>query len=225
MSTKQPNKLLAIISNIFQLALILLLALVCVVAFGAKIPVLANSGFSFYAVVSGSMEPTIPVGSVIKVGKYKLDELQVGDIITYQVIDDSTNKVNVVTHRIAQLDKLEDNQVIGEGDEQIEKTVVNYKIVTKGDANNAEDNYEVKPGNIIGKYEMYIPYLGYISAFAQTQLGFVLMIVLPAVILILWEAIDLVLHFTSAKAVQSKAEIEKLKQELAKEKAKDKKES
>ena len=118
---KKSNKIIEIISNAIQIILIVLLFVVCLFAFGAKIPFLASKGLSFYAVTSGSMEPTIPTGSIIKVGQYKLDELKVDDIITYQVVDESSKNVNVVTHRINQLEKNEEKKLIGKGDLQTEK--------------------------------------------------------------------------------------------------------
>lgn len=214
----KPNLAFQIFINIFQMLVIALLLVVMVLVFGTKINFLANKGFNFYAVISGSMEPAIPVGAVIKVGKYELESLKEGDIITYQIEE------SVVTHRITKAEKDKKIEVIVDGEEQKAIEHLNWCFITKGDANNAEDAYEVKPKDILGKYEWHIPYLGYISAFAQTQFGFIALIIIPATILILWEVISLVLHFTSAKSVQSNQEVKKLKEELAKEKAKNKKE-
>ena len=55
-------------------------------------------GLQVYSVLSGSMEPEYPVGSLIYVKKVDYKELKVGDPITY-LLDEDT----VVTHRIIEV--------------------------------------------------------------------------------------------------------------------------
>ncbi len=220
-SSKKSKKLkkfgvFNIVSDIFQIVLILLLVAVAIVGFGARIPFLADKGLQFFAVTSGSMTPTLPVGSLINVGPYKLEELKAGDIITYQVPADNSDNPAIVTHRIANIDKQEETRLVGEGEDQVEKNVITYSITTKGDANNAPDNYTVKPGNIIGLYQRHVPYLGYVTSFSQTPTGFILLVITPGVILIVWEVISLITHFKEQSLKKSQAEIDQLKQELAK---------
>jgi len=222
-SNKQAKKklnLFGIISELGQLVLIVVLIGVAIASFGTRIPFLAERGMNFFAVTSGSMEPNIPVGAILKAGQYKLEDLKEGDVLTYQFVKEDGSKPSIVTHRISKIDKKEEVKLIGEGENQIEKTVIEYEIKTKGDANNAEDQYTVKPNNIIGKYEWHVPYIGYVTAFSQTPTGFISLVIVPAIILIIWEVISLVMHFKNQYAVKSEKEIEKLKKELALEKAK-----
>jgi len=196
-----------------QLFLIIALVAVATTTFGAKIPWLSQFGITFFGVTSGSMEPTIPTGSLVRVGKYNLENLKEGDIITYQFQSEGQDKPSIVTHRIAKVTKTETKD---EGNSEVAgKTFVSYEFKTKGDANNSEDSYSVGATNIIGLYKGHVPQLGYLTMFAQTRNGFLLLVILPAAILIVWEVISLVLHFKQEYALQSEKEIEKLKAELA----------
>ena len=55
---------------------------------------------------------------------------------------------------------------------------------TQGDANNAPDMREVKENEVIGKALFSIPYLGYAVDFAQRPIGFAIIIIVPAVMII-----------------------------------------
>lgn len=110
-------------------------------------------GLTPYAVISGSMEPEYPVGSLIYVKKAGADELSVNDPITYVMKNGM-----VVTHRIIEVLPDEDNP-----------TVVRYR--TKGDANEDPDGDPVHINNVIGKPIFKIPLVGYIAHFVQNPPG------------------------------------------------------
>ncbi len=203
-----------LISDVGQVLLILILLAVSIAGFGARIPVLAKQGLQFYAVTSGSMEPTIPTGALIKVGPYELDKLAQGDIITYTAPADNSDQPNLVTHRIEAVDKQEEIKLIGEEEDQSEKKVVTYQFTTKGDANNTVDQAQVNPGDILGKYQWHVPFIGYVSAFSQTSTGFITLVIIPAIILIVWEVTSLVMHFRQKSLADSQAEIDQLKKQL-----------
>ena len=95
-------------------------------------------GIHPYAVTSGSMAPSIPVGSMVFAKETSFDDLKEGDVITYMISDDET-----VTHRITDID--DDDK----------------KITTKGDANDNEDAKRVSYDNVVGKVILHIPYVGY----------------------------------------------------------------
>lgn len=105
-------------------------------------------GYEQYAVLSGSMEPEIPVGAIVYTKAAAGDSLKAGDIITYEITGNTR-----VTHRIVSIDEAEGT------------------VVTKGDANDAEDASPVRFENIRGVYVFDIPYLGYISIYGKTPLG------------------------------------------------------
>ncbi len=106
-------------------------------------------GYETMAVLSGSMEPEYPVGSMIGVKKdVDPTTLEAGDIITYYIGEDT-----VVTHRIVEV-QLEEQQ-----------------FITKGDSNETEDANPVLFSNLIGEAQYCIPYLGFVSIYATTPLG------------------------------------------------------
>lgn len=103
---------------------------------------LTSGLFTFYAVTigSGSMIPNLGVGDVVIVKKTKNYEgLEVGDILVYN------KETKVVVHRITEKKKV--------GSE--------YIFRTKGDANDAEDWYDIYEEDIIGTVKAKIKYLGY----------------------------------------------------------------
>jgi signal peptidase len=122
-----------------------------------------------FAVQSGSMEPTIKVGSVVVV--LPQDSYQKEDIIT---VRSERNPKETVTHRIAKVKTDEDTG--------------NTSFILKGDANEDSDMEPVLLKRAIGKVILILPFVGYPVAFAQTQLGFVLLIVIPATLIIYSEA-------------------------------------
>lgn len=105
-------------------------------------------GMKSFAVLSGSMEPKIPVGSIVFVDEVEEATLQAGDVITYNLSGNT-----MVTHRVVEVD------------------VENQSIITKGDANDVEDGAPVAFSQVVGKMKMHVPYLGYISIYIRTPLG------------------------------------------------------
>ncbi|MFA6106618.1 MAG: signal peptidase I [Patescibacteria group bacterium] len=149
-------KILKTIYYLF-IAAILMIALLLVVSI---FPITGN--FKVMVVQSGSMEPAIHTGSIV-VAK-PIAEYKKGDVITFG----KTGVKDTVTHRIDEI-----KEVNG---------VKSY--VTKGDANNAPDLGETAQSEIIGKVLFSVPYLGYAVDTAKKPFGFMLIIIVPAVIII-----------------------------------------
>ena len=124
-------------------------------------------GLQPYVVLSGSMEPTYHVGSVIYVKAVDYKELTVGDPITYMVSQDT-----VVTHRIIEV-------LV---DEEDPNTI---RYFTQGDANDVPDGMSVHYKNIIGKPVFSIPYLGYVSNYIQNPPGSYVSIAAGALLILL----------------------------------------
>ena len=122
-------------------------------------------GFRYYTVLTPSMTPTIPVGSMVFVKLIDAEELKVGDVITYTASADGRI---VVTHRI--------NEIL-EGNNEL-------KFITKGDANDTTDLNPVGSSQVIGRVSIFIPYLGSVMSYVQRNLGLVI-ISIVAFILIL----------------------------------------
>lgn len=124
-------------------------------------------GFQVYTVLSGSMEPEYPVGSLIYVKEIDYRELEVGDVITYMLDADT-----VVTHRITRV--LPD-----------ENEPDTLRFFTKGDANDAEDGASVHYKNIIGSPVLSVPKLGYLAAYIQNPPGMYIAIAVGALMVML----------------------------------------
>ena len=124
-------------------------------------------GLQPYVVLSGSMEPTYHVGSLIYVKAVDYKELTVGDPITYMVSQDT-----VVTHRIIEVLVDEENP-----------DTIRY--FTQGDANDVPDGMSVHYKNIIGKPVFSIPYLGYVSNYIQNPPGSYMAIAAGALLILL----------------------------------------
>lgn len=208
---KMYKKFYKSIGLIFQLVLILVLVSLAILSFGTRLPYFSRLGLNFFAVTSGSMEPTIPVGSLIYAGKYKLGELKKGNIITFKVKNPETGKVSVATHRIEEVLREEEVKELEDGKE---KKLIKYDFVTKGDANNTADARAVPSGNIIGLYQWHIAKVGYVTSFAQTGKGFLLLVILPASILIIWEFVSLITYIKNYYQEKTQKEIRKLKKRL-----------
>lgn len=89
-------------------------------------------GFHIYSVISGSMEPELPVGSLIYIQETAPEEIEEGEIIAFYGSGELYT-ASIITHRV-----LENRVVMGE-------------FITKGDANEREDQYPVPYENVIGK--------------------------------------------------------------------------
>jgi signal peptidase len=127
-------------------------------------------GWRTEVVISGSMEPAIQTGSVVIVRPVIPESIQKGDVIMYS----SPDKTSLTTHRIFNV-----------------ASEPSLQFITKGDANNNPDVIPVDPGQIVGIVAFTVPYLGLLAQFIKTPLGFTLFLLIPAVILIGREILDL----------------------------------
>lgn len=139
--------------------LVVILALLLV---GARV-----IGLQIFTVLSGSMEPTYHVGSLIYVKSVDYRELKAGDVITF-MLDENT----VATHRIVEVVPDEEDSAI-----------LRYR--TKGDANEVEDGSLVHYKNVIGTPVCTIPYLGYVASYIQNPPGTYIAISGGAILLLL----------------------------------------
>lgn len=193
--TRFNGKALNVVSELFQLVIIVGLVAIAVLSFGSRIPALSNMGFRFFSVISGSMEPTIPTGAVIMVDSVDADQLKVDDIITYQKQNQETGEQSIVTHRIQSINNYQRVQEIKDdaSGETSTQTVEVFELTTKGDANQEADSYVVYPGEVLGVYQWHVPKLGFLVNFIQSAKGFIAVVVIPALVLIVWESVSLTL--------------------------------
>lgn len=131
-----------------------------------------------YVVLSGSMQPTIAAGDVVIVDSVETDSLQEGDVITFEPPSDhQLAGAERITHRIIEVVEREDGTYFR----------------TKGDANEEPDRALVPADNVVGRVAFAIPKLGYVSQFAGSDQGILLLVIVPAALLIISEVYDLVM--------------------------------
>lgn len=128
---KKGGKFIPALCNIIGT---LILAAVILTSVPLAVPRLL--GYEIYNVTSGSMEPALPVGSVIYVQRVAPEAVKEGEIIAYYV--DGT----VITHRV------------------VENRFVEGEFVTKGDANDMEDISNTHYSDLVGIVKYHIPVLG-----------------------------------------------------------------
>ena len=129
-------------------------------------------GVELYVVLSGSMEPVYPTGSVIYVTETDIDALKVRDVITFRIGEDTT-----ATHRIIEVLEVEGEKAFR----------------TQGDANDVEDGSPILASQVIGSPIFMIPYLGYLVAYMQSTSGHYAMIAVAAFLLLMICLPDMIL--------------------------------
>lgn len=148
--------------NVISTVLVVLVVLLAVALVGVRLV-----GIKTYAVISGSMEPTYPTGSLLYVKSVNAQELRVGDAITFMLDEDT-----VATHRIIEI--IPDDE---------DSSILRFR--TQGDANDTPDGTPVHYKNIIGKPVFAVPYLGYFAHFVQNPPGLYLAIGFAAVLVVI----------------------------------------
>lgn len=113
-------------------------------------------GYEVYHVVSGSMEPEIPVGSVIYVKPAAPELMMERDIIAFW------SNESVICHRV------------------VENKTVEGTFTTKGDANAGEDMNEVPYDALIGQVTAHYPALGALMEIYTGTVGKIYVIVFAA---------------------------------------------
>ena len=167
---KKTFRLIVKIFNILLLSMISLF-LICLMFYVISSKIAEKKEktplFGFYTIISPSMEPNINVYDVVLVKKTNINKLKKGDVITFY----STNNYfgdTPITHRIANID---------------DRT----SIIVKGDHNEKADNEKVIPKNIIGKVILVIPSLGKLQFFLASKSGFIVAIIIPAIVIITYD--------------------------------------
>ena len=108
------------------------------------------AGFRPAVVYSGSMEPTLHVGSVAFLRAVPATQVEVGDIITFT---DPQAPNRLVTHRVIRIVDRPQGRA--------------YK--TRGDANPAADPWAVSLPGEVGRFSFDVPYLGYGLVYLTTR--------------------------------------------------------
>lgn len=162
-------------STKFILKLISNLIVIIAVTLAILLVGLKFTGLQIYTVISGSMEPTYHVGSLIYVKKVDPSTLKIKDSITFELSDKT-----IATHRIIEIVHDETNPNV-------------YKFRTKGDANKDVDANLIEPNKVLGKALFTIPYLGYLATYIQSYPGNMVAICTAIALLIVVIIIDMLI--------------------------------
>lgn len=151
-------------------------------------------GYSFFRVLTGSMEPTIATDSFIITRSVEPGEIQEGEIISFYS-SDSTLEGNVNTHRVV--------SVIQDGQRLL--------FETKGDANPVSDSYFVDSVNVIGRVVFTSALIGKLVRLLVNPLVFIPVILIPLLLVVFFSLKDAV---TSTKKIMQEEEQEEIRKAL-----------
>ena len=143
-------------------------------------------GFSVLQVQTGSMVPEYEIGTVVVAKKVDVNELEVGDVISFYSMDqDISGDVN--THRIVKIEYGGDDNA--------------PYFTTKGDNNSEVDAQKVWPSQIVGKvvYNLGTVSGSFISVFQNPKVIF-FVIILPLIFITFGEAVNLVSMIAESKS-------------------------
>lgn len=144
------------ICNLLIVVVIVFLGILVAILFLPRI-----LGYQGLSVISGSMEPNIPIGSLVYAKSATYEEIKVDDVISYKL------GTSIVTHRVYSKDD------------------ANQTITTKGDANEVVDGNELTISEVIGKVDFSIPYIGYLTIYVKTPLGIAFICGVLAILILL----------------------------------------
>ena len=120
--------------------------LLAVVALGAILIVIPKvAGATPLTVLTNSMEPGLPPGTLIIIKPVEPDDIRIGDVVTYQI---RSGEPDVITHRVIGIDAL--------GAEK--------RFIFQGDNNAAPDTELVRAVQIQGRLWYSVPYAGFVNS-------------------------------------------------------------
>ena len=125
-------------------------------------------GVKSFIVMSGSMEPALPVGSMIYTVRQPVYKM--GDIISFKNKSGET-----VTHRII----------------AITEKNASHVYTTLGDANETVDQETVAYSSVVGRSFIVIPQVGSVIIYLKTPFGFLSLLLAPCLAFALYEFLNL----------------------------------
>ncbi len=204
---QKGKSILGVISDVLLVILIVVAISITVMTFTSKSSETGIGnvlGYTPFSVQTDSMSPTIGKGDLI-IAKEVNDaaaELKIGDVITFYTLmqDSAGNTVKGFnTHRILDIEYYNDGSI--------------HYYVTKGDAMETEDNQKVYPDDIVAKqigasidengdYVKGFTISGFGNAldFLQSQLGFMICVIIPLALFFIWQVYKLIAMLMASKA-------------------------
>ena len=132
--------------------------------------------FGLYTIISPSMEPEIKVYDVVvDLNLFDKNNIKKGDIITF-ISNSNISKGLTVTHRVVEV---------------IDNADGTKSYMTKGDNNLKADSATVNSNDVLGKVLFKIPQLGRVQFLLANKFGWIIVILLPALGVIIYDFIKL----------------------------------
>lgn len=153
---RSPGRLAALLRSAATVAGAVVVIVLLVATIGPRL-----LPYRTFSVLSGSMEPTIPVGSMIFDREIAAADLTRGDVVTF--------------HPPGQADKLVSHRIV-----RVEETKRGTFLVTRGDANGVADDWRIPAQGRGLRYEFHVPYLGYVVGGLLTPVGRLVALTLAA---------------------------------------------
>lgn len=113
-----------------------------------------------FAIQTNSMEPIIDVGDVVVVKDIDTEDIQIGDIVAFNVDFNNDGYIDVVVHYIDEIQPFGDDVV----------------FKTKPHISDQQDSWTIEETDIIGVYDFQIKSVGRILLFAQSWIGRVMIL-------------------------------------------------
>ena len=204
MNNESVKKVVGIVSKIFTWIVIAITVFMMIFTIFSTLAFNKNErnlfGIRFYVVLSDSMSPSelnkddkihFNAGDII-LSKMVKDptKLQPGDVISF-ISQNSYSFGETVTHMIREVRTDSKGRLLG--------------YVTYGTNTGADDEALVEPEYILGKYAGKLPKVGYFFSFLKTTPGYIVCILVPFLILILWQGVNTVRLFLRYKKEQTDA--------------------
>lgn len=153
---QRPGRLAALSKGIATVAGSVVVIVLLIATIGPRL-----LPYRTFTVLSGSMEPSIPTGSMIFDREIDAADLARGDVVTF--------------HPPGQPDKLVSHRIV-----RVEETKQGSFLVTRGDANGVVDDWRIPAQGRGLRYEFHVPYLGYVVGGLLTPVGRVVALTLAA---------------------------------------------
>ncbi len=125
------------------LAWLVILTIVATLVVAVLLPRLA--GATPYTVLTGSMAPDLPPGTLVVAKPIDPEDVAVGDVLTIQL---ESGRAGFVTHRVTTIQHRLDGE---------------RRFRTQGDANDVPDADLRRPEQVRGKLWYAVPYLGHVN--------------------------------------------------------------
>ncbi|MBX3193615.1 MAG: signal peptidase I [Microbacteriaceae bacterium] len=132
-----------------SLSVTFLVALLALAA--AVIVVPAATGSRPLTVLTSSMEPTLPPGTLLVVSPVEPEDIRIGDVVTYQI---RSGDPTVVTHRVIAVSKSAGGE---------------YAFTFKGDNNAQPDPDQIREVQIEGRLWYSVPYIGWVNTWVNGE--------------------------------------------------------